>query len=264
MKFFVVLLLLISVSWVFLCKWVYDRDESLAKLEAHLRAGKWDYASSETATLFALIKYRYCRKLLCIRYSTKRESFIGTFLYNLTNERHRKNGIQLSMGNPKSFSTEDIERFPIEKLREIDSLWIRYSQGRFGFSIQAAIYKNYGKTVNRSLRNDRFRNRSLPGTHWMNFNDVSDWDDVDYFYYLAKNEEDVLRELGWLGRSISTTPISEEEPDMLPGHFLSSRQLDMVPHPPGMFPNDLGKCGFIASMLSLFIWRKLLRGSAFD
>jgi len=41
---------------------------------------------------------------------------------------------------------EDIDRFPCEDLRTIDQLWIKYSNGCFGFSVQKRIYENLGGT----------------------------------------------------------------------------------------------------------------------
>lgn len=38
----------------------------------------------------------------------------------------------------------DIEKIPATKLREIDRLWREYSNGRFGFSVQKAIYYRRG------------------------------------------------------------------------------------------------------------------------
>ncbi|MEG4839361.1 serine/threonine-protein kinase [Microcoleus sp. B9-D4] len=39
---------------------------------------------------------------------------------------------------------EDIDRFPCEDLRTIDQLWVKYSNGRFGFSVQKRIYQSLG------------------------------------------------------------------------------------------------------------------------
>ena len=41
---------------------------------------------------------------------------------------------------------EDIDNFPCEDLRTIDQLWVKYSNGRFGFSVQKRIYKSLGGT----------------------------------------------------------------------------------------------------------------------
>ncbi|NCS04792.1 MAG: protein kinase, partial [Microcystis aeruginosa G13-11] len=41
---------------------------------------------------------------------------------------------------------EDIDNFPCEDLRTIDQLWVKYSGGRFGFSVQAKIYHELAGT----------------------------------------------------------------------------------------------------------------------
>ncbi len=40
----------------------------------------------------------------------------------------------------------DIDNFPCEDLRTINQLWLHYSDGKFGFSIQKGIYENLGGT----------------------------------------------------------------------------------------------------------------------
>ncbi len=41
---------------------------------------------------------------------------------------------------------EDIDNFPCEDLRTIDQLWVKYSNRRFGFSVQKHIYQSLGGT----------------------------------------------------------------------------------------------------------------------
>ncbi|MGB8691332.1 MAG: serine/threonine-protein kinase [Microcoleus sp.] len=43
-------------------------------------------------------------------------------------------------------NTESIDKFPCEDLRTIDQLWVKYSNGRFGFSVQKRIYQSLGGT----------------------------------------------------------------------------------------------------------------------
>ncbi|MEG4395308.1 GUN4 domain-containing protein [Microcoleus sp. BROC3] len=43
-------------------------------------------------------------------------------------------------------STESIEKFPCEDLRTIDQLWVKYSNGHFGFSVRKHIYQSLGGT----------------------------------------------------------------------------------------------------------------------
>jgi eukaryotic-like serine/threonine-protein kinase len=41
---------------------------------------------------------------------------------------------------------KDINNFPCEDLRTIDQLWVKYSDGKFGFSVQKRIYQGLGGT----------------------------------------------------------------------------------------------------------------------
>jgi tetratricopeptide (TPR) repeat protein len=41
---------------------------------------------------------------------------------------------------------EDIEDFPCEDLRTINQLWLHYSNGKFGFSVQTEIYRSLDET----------------------------------------------------------------------------------------------------------------------
>ena len=42
---------------------------------------------------------------------------------------------------------EDIDNFPCEDLRTINQLWLDYSNGKFGFSVQKEIYESLGGTT---------------------------------------------------------------------------------------------------------------------
>ncbi|MGB3655784.1 MAG: GUN4 domain-containing protein [Rivularia sp. (in: cyanobacteria)] len=41
--------------------------------------------------------------------------------------------------------SDDIEKLPCTDLRTIDQLWVKYSNGRFGFSVQKRIWESVGK-----------------------------------------------------------------------------------------------------------------------
>lgn len=51
---------------------------------------------------------------------------------------------------------EDIERFPCQDLRNIDRLWVKYSHGRFGFSVQKNIWQECGSPTRYSKDWERF------------------------------------------------------------------------------------------------------------
>ncbi|WP_159785858.1 GUN4 domain-containing protein [Sodalinema gerasimenkoae] len=56
--------------------------------------------------------------------------------------------VMLKVGNREGdgwLDKESMETFPCEDLRVIDRLWVYYSGGRFGFSVQKRIYEEVGK-----------------------------------------------------------------------------------------------------------------------
>ncbi|MBO9998236.1 MAG: GUN4 domain-containing protein [Cyanobacteria bacterium SID2] len=57
--------------------------------------------------------------------------------------------VMLQAANRKEeegLDVEDIDRFPCTDLLTIDRLWVEYSQGKFGFSVQKKIYQSLGGT----------------------------------------------------------------------------------------------------------------------
>ncbi|WP_435184388.1 GUN4 domain-containing protein [Cylindrospermopsis raciborskii G7] len=71
---------------------------------------------------------------------------------------------------------EDAENFPYEELRTIDNLWLKYSQGKFGISVQQEIYKNLGGTKQFNLNvwrsfGDRVGWRKQGS--WLNYSDLN-------------------------------------------------------------------------------------------
>ncbi|XGV96223.1 MAG: GUN4 domain-containing protein [Leptolyngbya sp. BL-A-14] len=50
---------------------------------------------------------------------------------------------------------EDIERFPCQDLRNIDHLWVKYSKGKFGFSVQQKIYLKCGGKLDSKYPGDK-------------------------------------------------------------------------------------------------------------
>lgn len=57
--------------------------------------------------------------------------------------------VMLAVANREKESwldVESIDKFPCEDLKAIDFLWVKYSHGRFGFSVQKRIYQELGGT----------------------------------------------------------------------------------------------------------------------
>ncbi|MDJ0580728.1 GUN4 domain-containing protein [Crocosphaera sp.] len=78
-----------------------DRRVDYTKLRYFLEAGKWKEADKETANVMLKVTNRVSEGWLDV---------------------------------------DDIENFPCDDLRTIDQLWVHYSNGKFGFSVQKKIY----------------------------------------------------------------------------------------------------------------------------
>ncbi|MBP0020313.1 MAG: GUN4 domain-containing protein [Cyanobacteria bacterium SBLK] len=99
-----------------------------------------------------------------------------------------------------SLNIEDIKKFPCKDLRIIDQLWVHYSKGRFGFSVQKRIYQNLGST----------------GALWDNFGDAVGWrvdgkwvKYPDLTFNLSAQEGHFP--IGWGVTSLRFSPITGEE-----------------------------------------------------
>ncbi|MGK7884371.1 MAG: GUN4 domain-containing protein [Crocosphaera sp.] len=91
-----------------------------------------------------------------------------------------------------SLSVEDIENFPCDELRTIDQLWVHYSKGKFGFSVQRKIYideiggtRDYDYTNNSEIISEF---RRVVGWDWqscvhMMLNNIKSLDDAPMGYY---------------------------------------------------------------------------------
>jgi serine/threonine protein kinase len=78
---------------------------------------------------------------------------------------------------------EDIDNFPCEDLRTINQLWLNYSNGKFGFSVQKEIYESLGGTTEYNQKvwekfGDRigWRKRGMFGMfggEWVSYSDLT-------------------------------------------------------------------------------------------
>ncbi|MGC9525259.1 MAG: GUN4 domain-containing protein [Limnospira sp.] len=71
---------------------------------------------------------------------------------------------------------KDIENFPCQDLRVIDRLWVKYSGGRFGFSVQKQIYDRLGgtKEYNAKIWNDFGKKVGWKkGKQWLHYNNMT-------------------------------------------------------------------------------------------
>ncbi|MGK7946674.1 MAG: GUN4 domain-containing protein, partial [Microcystaceae cyanobacterium] len=72
---------------------------------------------------------------------------------------------------------KDIENFPCEDFNTIDQLWLHYSNGKFGFSVQAELYRSLGGTKNNCYGEVMERFGDIVGWRkggtWLNYSDLT-------------------------------------------------------------------------------------------
>jgi hypothetical protein len=106
--------------------------------------------------------YRKLRDLLKAGEWQKADDFTYRLMLLVAN-REKEKEVRLDI--------EDIDNFPCEDLRTIDQLWIKYSDGKFGFSVQKRIYQGFGGT------------REYNSDIWEKFGDKVGWREGGYWLY---------------------------------------------------------------------------------
>lgn len=85
-------------------------------------------------------------------------------------------------GKPiEELSPEDIRNFPCNAIATIDRLWLKYSQQRFGFSVQLNLYQTLGGSLEATLEQDRKPIEKLgEQVGWRENNRWRKCDELDY------------------------------------------------------------------------------------
>jgi len=73
------------------------------------------------------------------------------------------------------FERVDLENFPYKDLRSIDQLWVKYSNSRWGFSVQKRIWQGYGKPMSDNNDWKKFCARVgwRKNNAWVRYNDLT-------------------------------------------------------------------------------------------
>jgi GUN4-like len=56
--------------------------------------------------------------------------------------------------NLEAITPNDVRNFPCNQLQVIDKLWTSYSNGKFGFSVQARLYQQVGGSIDSTIAQD--------------------------------------------------------------------------------------------------------------
>ncbi|MEH1928522.1 MAG: GUN4 domain-containing protein [Nostoc sp.] len=70
-------------------------------------------------------------------------------------------------------TSESINNFPCADLRTIDQLWVKYSDGHFGFSVQKRIWENVGKDFDKFGDRVGWRKGMFLNKEWLQYSDLT-------------------------------------------------------------------------------------------
>jgi hypothetical protein len=69
--------------------------------------------------------------------------------------------------------SDDIKNFPCTDLRTIDQLWVKYSNGRFGFSVQKRIWESVGRDNRKFGDRIGWRKGMFFNKVWLNYSELT-------------------------------------------------------------------------------------------
>ncbi|MDM3849607.1 MAG: serine/threonine-protein kinase [Aphanizomenon gracile PMC627.10] len=95
--------------------------------------------------------------------------------------------------NKVYLDTKSINNFPCEDLRTIDQLWVKYSDGKFGFSVQKQIYQGlgdgkFGFSVQKRIYQALGRTREYNSGIWDKFGEEVGWKKKKLCGWLSYND----------------------------------------------------------------------------
>ena len=101
---------------------------------------------------------------------------------------------------------ESFFNFPCEDLRTIDQLWVKYSNGRFGFRVQKRIYQSLGGTVDSDTEVWREFGEKvgwIKNGKWLCYNDLAFSEKAPEAHLPVVYDVDVTEDV-WGGPSVYT------------------------------------------------------------
>lgn len=188
----IAIIIIFSVFW-------YKQGTSTNKLRILLAARNWKAANNETERLITLNTARIVRGEIALQDSFRK--FLNYFgiSYGMASK------LKLTYGH--LLSREEMNQIPCNILHEIDQLWVQYSNGHFGFSIQLGILEECQKADDWKKKEVQEFDSKFDGSGFgANRGRVQSYFQHSWFSPLADPVEVVMlwERLGWITRGYTT------------------------------------------------------------
>lgn len=112
------------------CNWRRGENEGTLSLDEKKMSGNGKDSRDSYSWSFLKVDYTDLTNLLERGKWKEADQETGTLM------------LKISCSEQRRLNSKDIENFPCQDLCTIDQLWVNYSKGRFGFSVQRRIWEN--------------------------------------------------------------------------------------------------------------------------
>ena len=92
---------------------------------------------------------------------------------------------------------EELKNFPCKDLRTIDGLWVKYSQGKWGFSVQKQIYVECGAKLDGKYPGDKIWYKFCQRVGWRKGNSYVNYSDLTFDLSISPTGEFPVFVVGW-------------------------------------------------------------------
>jgi hypothetical protein len=188
-----VILISIAIAIIIFLVFWYKQGTNTNKLRILLATRNWKAANEETERLITLNTARIVRGEIALQDSLRK--FLKCF--GIGSAMASK--LKLTYGH--ALNLEEINQIPCDILHEIDQLWVQYTNGHFGFSIQLQILEECKKA-------DDWKKKEIQEFDPKMFRSTKGWYDIDRPWFsisLADTLEVIMlwERLGWITRGYS-------------------------------------------------------------
>ncbi len=139
------------------------------------------------------------------RYETLEALMIAGDWAGADNETYRLMITTVGKEEGQWFTSEELLNFPCEELLVIDRLWVKHSQGQFGFSVQKEIYVACGATLDGEFPGDKIWDDFGTRVGWLENDDWKSRSELKMNPYFSFKGE--FPRIGVVWRSLFSSPI---------------------------------------------------------
>ncbi|MFN6568899.1 GUN4 domain-containing protein [Dendronalium sp. ChiSLP03b] len=156
-------------------------DETEVAREVVTSATAYSHTSSKDFTEVVSGHYHKLDELLQARKWQEADLETANIIYVISHKELPENSIYRRKYYENYFSVEHIRVLPKKHLNNINKLWLKYSDGRFGFSVQKRIWKHLGGGSDTTYNSEEIQKKFGDEVGWRKEGDWVYYSDIYYW-----------------------------------------------------------------------------------